>query len=71
MATAMKERASEQIFLNVPTADIGLFKGLMSKLGWEYETRKDALKRFIMSRPKDVDLSDEEIMEEVRAVRYK
>lgn len=71
MATAMKERVSEQIFLNVPTADMGLFKSLMSKFGWEYETRKDTLKRFIMSRPKAVDLTDDEIMEEVRAVRYK
>lgn len=71
MATAMKERVSERISLNVPTADMALFKSLMGKLGWEYETRKDTLTRFVMSRPKDVDLTDEEIMEEVRAVRYK
>lgn len=35
------------------------------------EDRKALFDRFIQSRPKDVDLTDEEIMEEVRAVRYK
>lgn len=71
MATAMKEKVSEQIFLNVPTADMELFKSLMGKFGWKYETRKDTLKRFVMSRPKAVDMTDDDIMEEIRAVRYK
>jgi hypothetical protein len=34
------------------------------------ETKADLLDKYIASRPKNVNLSDEEIMEEVRAVRY-
>jgi hypothetical protein len=30
----------------------------------------DLLRKYIASRPKNADLSDEEIMEEVRTVRY-
>lgn len=62
---------SEKIYLNVPVSDMSLFESLMEKLGWKYESKKEVLKRFIQTRPKSVDLTDEEIMDEVRAVRYK
>lgn len=42
----------------------------MRKFGWEYETSEDSLKRFIQSRPKSAGLTEDEIMEELKAVRY-
>lgn len=71
MATMISNMASEKIYLDVPVSDMSLFKNLMDKLGWKYESKKDVLKRFIQTRPKAVDLTDEEIIDEVRAVRYK
>jgi hypothetical protein len=39
-------------------------------MGWEVHVRKSFLDKYIETRPKNVDLTDEEIMDEVRAVRY-
>ena len=39
-------------------------------MGWEVQTRESLLDSFIKSRPAKQALSDEEIMDEVRAVRY-
>ena len=46
------------------------FKELVQKMGWEVQTREELLDSFIESRPEKSSLSDEEIMNEVRAVRY-
>jgi len=43
---------------------------LAQKMGWKYRTSTNALDRFIESCPKDINISDEEIQEEVNAVRY-
>ena len=47
-----------------------LLKELIRKFGWQAETREQLLDRFVKSRPKKPVLSEEEIMEEVNAVRY-
>ena len=57
-------------YINVPTSDWKLFKELVRKMGWEVQTRESLLDSFIKSRPMKQVLSDEEIMDEVRAVRY-
>ena len=58
------------VFLNVPVADWDLLKELIRKFGWQSETREQLLDRFCNSRPQQPQLTDEEIMEEVKAVRY-
>ena len=58
------------VYVNVPAVDWSLFRELIRKFGWKIETREQILDRFISSRPAEPTLSEEEIMEEVKAVRY-
>lgn len=57
-------------YINIPISDWKFFKELVRKMGWEVQTREELLDSFIESRPEKSPLSDEEIMNEVRAVRY-
>ena len=56
--------------LNIPKSEMRFFRELMAKMGWEAETKESALQKYIASRPKNVKLSDEDILSEVYAVRY-
>ena len=58
------------VFLNVPVSDWTLLEELIRKFGWQSETREQLIERFCSSRPQQPTLSDEEIMEEVKAARY-
>ena len=66
----MNSPALQGVYLNVPMSDWSLFKELIRKFGWQAETREQLIDRFIASRPQQPPHSDEEIMEEIRAVRY-
>jgi hypothetical protein len=66
----MLQTALQDIYLNVPQSEVGFIMTLAQKMGWEVETKTDLLRKYIASRPKNADLSDKEIMEEVRTVRY-
>ena len=58
------------VYVNVPNVDWSLFRELARKFGWQVETREQLLDRFISTRPDNPAISEEEIMDEVRAVRY-
>ena len=58
------------VYVNVPTVDWSLFRELIRKFGWQAETREQLLERFVKSRAKSPSLSEEEIMDEVKSVRY-
>lgn len=58
------------VYVNVPTVDWSLFRELVRKFGWQVETREQMLDRFISSRSASPMLSESEVMDEVRAVRY-
>ena len=58
------------VYVNVPAVDWSLFRELIRKFGWQAETREQLLDRFAGSRPAKPAMSEEEIMDEVRAVRY-
>ena len=45
-------------------------KELAKKMGWDIDIREDFLKDYIASRPKRVNLSEEEILAELNAIRY-
>lgn len=64
------ETAMQGVFLNVPVFDWTLMKELIRKFGWQSETREQLIERFCSSRPQQPTLTDEKIMEEVKAVRY-
>jgi hypothetical protein len=61
---------TQGIYINVPMTDWVLLKELIRKFGWQAETREQLLERFTKSRSDKDLLTDEEIMEEVNAVRY-
>ena len=66
MDTAM----NQDVFLSIPKSDIKFFKELAKKMGWNIDIREDFLKDYIASRPKKVNLSEEEILAELNAIRY-
>ena len=57
-------------YINIPISDWKFFKELVKKMGWEVQTREELLDSFIESLPEKSPLTDEEIMNEVKAVRY-
>ena len=62
--------ATQGVYLNIPRADWTLLQELISRFGWQSETREQILEKFMQTRPLDVNMSEEDIMNEVRAVRY-
>ena len=65
------ETTIQSVYLNIPKADMKFFKELAKKMGWSIETKESLLKNYISKRPTKVELSDEDIMEEINAVRYR
>ena len=57
-------------YINIPVSDWKFFKELVRKMGWEVQTREDLLDSFVSTRPDKSPLTEDEIMDEVRAVRY-
>ena len=66
MDTAM----NQSVFLSIPKSDVKFFKELAKKMGWNIDIIEDFLKDYIASRPKKVNLSEEEILAELNAIRY-
>ena len=66
----MNNVAIQGAYVNIPIADWKFFKEFVRKMGWEVQTREELLDSFVESRPAQSPLSEEEIMEEVKAVRY-
>lgn len=66
----MMNTAMQTVNVGIPSSEMKFFQELAKKMGWEIRTPERVLDAFISSRPKDVDLTDDEIMEEVREVRY-
>ena len=62
--------AIQTVNVGIPKSDMGLFQKLAKKMGWEIRTPERVLDAFIASRPKNADITDEEILEEVNKVRY-
>jgi len=60
----------EDVFIKIPQSDMVFFQLFAQKMGWSVNRKTDLLHNYINSRPKNVPLTDEDIMEEVRAVRY-
>jgi hypothetical protein len=61
---------TQGVYLNVPRTDWTLLQELINRFGWQSETREEMLDEFLQTRPSVTDLTEEDIMNEVRAVRY-
>ena len=66
----MDTTMNQGVILSIPKSDIKFFKELAKKMGWDIDIREDFLKDYIASRPKRVNLSEEEILAELNAIRY-
>lgn len=67
MDTTMKQ----SVFLSIPKSDIKFFKELARKMEWDIDIKEDFLKDYIASRPKKVNLSEEEVLAELNVTRYR
>jgi len=67
---SIKNIERERIFVDLPQSDMVLFQLFADKMGWLVDKKQNLWDKYIQNSPRNVDLSDEEIMEEVRAVRY-
>jgi hypothetical protein len=68
MATATIKR--KKIFVDMPQADIPFFRLFADKMGWLVNDSEALWNNYIKTSPKDVPLTDDDIMEVVREVRY-
>ena len=68
--TSLAGISRERIFVDMPQSDMAFFQLFADKMGWLVESKTAFLDKYIASCPKNVPLTDEDIMEEVRAVRY-
>ena len=68
--TSNRGMPREKILLDIPQSDMAFFRLFVDKFGWRFTNKQMLWKEYMNSSPKNVDLSEEEIMEEVRAVRY-
>ena len=66
----MQATMTQGVYLNIPRTDWILLQELVNRFGWQSETREQMLEEFMQTRPRNVNLSEEDIMNEVRAVRY-
>jgi len=60
----------EKMFVDIPQSDVVFFKLFAAKMGWKFNSKQNLWAEYVKNNPKNVDLSEEEILEEVRAVRY-
>ena len=65
-----RDKTRERIFVDLPQSDVDFFQLFAKKMGWLVDKKQNLWDKYIQNSPQNVDLSDEEIMEEVRAVRY-
>jgi len=61
---------TQGVYLNIPRGDWSLLQELVNRFGWQSQTREQMLDEFMQTRPNVSDLTEEDIMNEVRAVRY-
>ena len=66
----MLATATQGIYLNIPQADYSLLSELVRKFGWQAQTREQMLDEFCASRPRVTNISEDDIMNEISAVRY-
>ena len=78
MITTVKENSGnsgnvftrERVFIDIPQSEMMFFQFFAEKMGWQINSKQRIWDEYMKSSPENIDLSEEEIMEAVRAVRY-
>ena len=60
----------EDLVLSVPVSDYGIIEALAARMGGGVRARRTSIDRFIASCPASPQMTDEEIANEVKAVRF-
>ena len=60
----------EDYVLTIPNADVKIMETLVARMGWKVRSKRKTIDEFISSCKKDVDMSDDDIQNEINAVRY-
>lgn len=60
----------QKVYLDIPTSDMSFFRTLAEKMGWVVKERQTVLESYFDSLPENVSLTEEDILAEVREVRY-
>ena len=66
----MMYATNEKVIVDIPQSDMTFFKFFANKMGWYFNIKQELWNKYINDSPQNIDLSDDEIMREVRAVRY-
>jgi len=69
-ATLKRNIINREIYVKMPETDMVFFQLFADKMGWAIKNKQNIWDEYIKNSPKNIPLSEEEIMEEVRAVRY-
>jgi len=67
----MNSQTMQGVFLDVPSADRNLLETLARKFGWRIRTREDKLQDFVKRRPKKPELTEEDIVNEIKMMRQR
>ena len=67
---SMRNIQQEDVSVKIPQSDMVFFQLFADKMGWLVNRKQDLWEKYAVNSPQNVPLTDEEIMEEVRAVRY-
>ncbi len=59
----------EDFVLSIPIQDRAFIETLAQRMGWTMRSRRTSVERFIGSCPKTPQMTDEEILAEINAVR--
>jgi hypothetical protein len=68
--SSSKRVAREKMLVDIPQTDLLFFQQFAEKMGWLVLNKQRLWDNYAKSAPKNVELTDEEIMAEVKAVRY-
>jgi len=60
----------EVLVQNISKSNVNFLEEFIKRMGWVFKTKENVLEKFIETRPENVELTDEEIMEEIRSIRY-
>ena len=69
-ATLKRNTVSEGVFVKMPQSDMDFFQFFAEKMGWMIDKKQNLWDKYVRNSPQNVDLTEEEIMEEIRAIRY-
>ncbi|MCL2328043.1 MAG: hypothetical protein FWC39_05965 [Bacteroidetes bacterium] len=67
---SVKNAMREGIYVKMPQSDMVFFQLFADKMGWLVNSKQNLWDEYIKNSPKNVPLTDEDIMNEVKAVRY-